>query len=90
MEILDVRWYGTCVCLLDEVEGLLFIKAEKPGPVLVQVVTLLCISALFPVPTLKAKDTMSKQDPLNKTHFEVDNVSYIMKGQGRRVGPIAE
>lgn len=59
-----------CVCLLDEVEGLLFIKAEKPGPMLVQVVTLLCIFALFPVPTLKAKDTMSKQELLNKTHFE--------------------
>lgn len=33
---------------------------------------------------------MSKQDLLNKTHFEVDHVSYIMKGEGRRVGPIAE
>lgn len=56
------RWQHLGVaCLPDEVERLLFVKAEKTGPVLVQVVALtlaFSIPCPFPVSTLKGKETM--------------------------------
>lgn len=52
---------------------MLFVKAEKPGPVLVQVETLtltFSISGLFPVSTLKGKDTMQR-GLLSKRSLEI-------------------
>lgn len=60
---MELSYFTTCdkwqtvACLPDEVQRLLFVKAEKSGPVLVQVVALALtfgISRLFPVSALKA------------------------------------
>lgn len=65
------------IWLPDEVKRLLFVKAEKSGPVTVQVVALALtfrVSCPFPVLTLKGGKTM-QHGLMNDTSLEITKFS---------------